>query len=104
MAISNSIVQTAGSDIFTAIGEQAVTVMFYCNTSETQDALVDIHLIPSAEALSTGTYVIKSLPLPATETYVFDAEKLILANGDKIHAIADIENSVVATIVSVRTG
>jgi hypothetical protein len=103
MAISNVIVQSTATDVFTSVGENAVTVMFFCNTSASL-ANVDIHLVPSTEAIGTGTYVIKNLSLPAEETYVFDAEKLILSNGDKIIATANVDNSVVATISSVQTG
>jgi hypothetical protein len=41
--------------------------------------------------------------LPRSETFVFDAEKLILDNDDEIWAKATVNNIVVATISSVRT-
>ena len=41
--------------------------------------------------------------LPKSETFVFDAEKLILDNNDEIWAKATVDKIVVATISSVRT-
>ena len=104
MSISNIYVNsTVTTQLFLAVGEQAITTMFFCNVSDTIDTELDIYITPSANAVSTASQVIKTLPLAATETYVFDAEKLILDPGDKIHAQATVDSIVVATISSVQT-
>lgn len=104
MSISNVYVKsTVTTQLFIAAGEQAVTTMFFCNVSDSLDTELDIFLTPSTDAVSTASQVIKSLPLAATETYVFDAERLILDPGDKIFAKATIDSIVVATISSVQT-
>lgn len=104
MSISNVYVKsTVTTQLFLASGEQAITTMFFCNVSSSIDTELDIYLTPSTSAVSTGSQVIKSLPLAATETYVFDAERLILDPGDKIYAQATIDSIVVATISSVQT-
>jgi len=77
--------------------------MFFCNQSAVTDTTIDIYLVPGGVGLGTGTQVIKSLPLPRTETFVFDAEKLILVNGDTIYAHATVDKIVVATVSSVKT-
>jgi hypothetical protein len=106
MAISNVLVEsTQTTQIFAvpANQEYAVTTMFFCNQSATQDTILDIYLVPNGQALSASTQIIKSLPLPKTETFVFDAEKLILENGDALWAEANVDKIVVATISSVKT-
>jgi hypothetical protein len=105
MALSNKYVKAGTiTPIFTATGEVAVTNMFFCNNSATVDTELDIYFTPIAKSAGTATIVIKSLSLPATETFVFDAEKLILANGDEIGAKATVDSIVVATVSSVQTG
>ena len=86
--------------------EQAVTTMFFCNNSinTATDALINIYLVPQGSGgPGTGTIVINSLSLPHQETFVFDAEKLILYNTDAIWAQSNVANVVVATVSSVKT-
>lgn len=106
MAISNVRVESTQTTIIfdtPLLEEHAVTTMFFCNQSDTVDTALDLYIVPGTDPLTTGTQIIKSLSLPATETFVFDAEKLILENGDKIYARATVDQIVVATISSVKT-
>jgi hypothetical protein len=105
MSITNIRVEsTQATRLFLATGEQAVTTMFFCNTSDVDDCLVDIFVNPNGIPPGTSsTQIINSLSLPKSETFVFDAEKLILDNDDEIWAKATVNNIVVATISSVRT-
>lgn len=105
MAITNVQVEsTQTTRLFLASGEQAVTTMFFCNTSDTVDCTVNIFVTPNGVVAGTSaTMIIKSLSLPKTETFVFDAEKLILSNQDSIHAKASVDKIVVATISTVQT-
>jgi hypothetical protein len=105
MSITNIRVEsTQTTRLFLATGEQAVTTMFFCNTSDVDDCLLDIFVNPNTAVPGTSsTQIINSLSLPRTETFVFDAEKLILDNNDEIWAKSTVNNIVVATISSVRT-
>ena len=110
MAITNVLLTTTNIlKVFSAAAneEQAVTTMFFCNNSNstTTNVLLNIYLVPQGSAVGpgTGTMVINSLSLPRQETFVFDAEKLILSNTDAIYAQANVANVVVATISSVKT-
>lgn len=106
MAITNTRIESATETVVfdTPLNQEyAITTMFFCNTSDTEDTTLDIHLVPGGQSLSTGTQVIKALSLPHSETFVFDAEKLILENGDTIQARATVDQIVVATISSVKT-
>jgi hypothetical protein len=103
--ITNVLLNNTYTTLFTASTgtEQAVTTMFFCNTSSNTLATVDIYVTPATKPISGSNQIIKSLPLPATETFVFDAEKLILESGDSINAQSSVANIVVATISSVQT-
>lgn len=105
MAITNVQVESTQTTLlFLASGENAVTTMFFCNTSEDTDCAVDIFVTPNGQPAGTSaTMVIKSLALPGAETFVFDAEKLILSDQDAIHAKATVDKIVVATISTVQT-
>jgi hypothetical protein len=98
MSIINTLVSsTVTSRVYLSGGNTAVTTMFFCNNSNTATA-VTIYLVPNALPVSTSTVIINSLPLPSTETFVFDAEKIILGPGDSIYAQATVNNVVVATV------
>lgn len=106
MAISNVLIESTQTTVLfnTPLNQEyAVTTMFFCNQSASTDTTLDIYVVPGAGVLNASTQIIKSLSLPATETYVFDAEKLILENGDKIYAQASVDSIVAATISSVKT-
>lgn len=104
MAITNVKVQSAElTRLFLAVGEQAVTTMFFCNQSVSTDCALDIYVVPAGQPVDSGTQIIKSLPLAKTETFVFDAEKLILEAGDSIWSQSTIDQIVTATISSVQT-
>jgi len=64
----------------------AITNILVCNTSSTNAASFDMHLVP----FDTGgfndnvTLVVNALELPPGETFTFDSEKIVLEGGDKI--------------------
>ena len=105
MAITNvQIASTQTTQLFLASGEQAVTTIFFCNTAAASDAAFDLYIVPAGHVATTATQVLKSLSLPAKETFVFDAEKIILGNGDGIFAQADTNLVITATVSSVAVG
>jgi hypothetical protein len=103
MAITNRLVYTTATTIFTAVGDQAITTVMFCNTDAVNTCILDIHVVPAPGVPTSATYILKSLNLPATETFVLDAEKLILSNGDAIVAQekAGYSQVVAATVSSV---
>jgi hypothetical protein len=102
MAITNTLIQaTTATIVFSAVGDQAITTVLFCNTDLVNTCQLDVYVVPAAGVPSTATTILKSLSLPATETFVMDAEKLILANGDTIQAQEKAgHNQVVAATVS----
>jgi hypothetical protein len=68
----------------------AITNILVCNNGETGTANFDMHLVPQGDPTNNyDTRVINNLPLPAGETFTFDNEKIVLAEGDKVVCFAD---------------
>lgn len=107
MAITSKAITTSGVNIFPPSspvldpGEYAVTTMIFCNVS-VSSATLNLHLVETGAAPSTVNTIIKTLTLPAGETFTFDSERFILADSDAVHAIASADSRIVATISYVR--
>jgi hypothetical protein len=108
MAIKNTAIQNINTDIFTCPGslpvdpqEHAVTCMIFCNTSGS-DATVNLHVVPRNEIAADANKVINALNIPASETFTFDTEKIILETGDRLVAVASNTNRLVVTVSTIR--
>jgi hypothetical protein len=103
MAITNTrLDNTNPTTVFAASGQQAITVMYFCNTTSTT-CLIDVFVINSDD--STGAafnnMVYSAVELTANETYVISLEKLILDNGDLIDVEASVADCVTVTVSSI---
>lgn len=101
MALTSNQISTLGTTIFTAGGDTAITTIIFCNTDIVNTAQINVWAVPNGNVVSTGTQILKNLSLPATETFVLDAEKFILGAGDAMFAQSTIPNVVCATVSSV---
>jgi hypothetical protein len=110
MAIESTLITTLGQDVYVAPGtpstderEYAVTCMIFCNYS-TSDEILDIWLLgPSPAAIGPQYQVIKSLTIPAGETFTFDTEKIVLATGERVHAkTSNANDRLTVTVSSMR--
>jgi hypothetical protein len=110
MAISNNLITTVASAIYTAPGsvgvdnfEYAVTCMIFCNYDPINDVTLDVWLVPvGTPGISNQTKVIHELTIPAGETFTFDTEKLVLATGDRIFAEASANTRLTVSKTSMR--
>jgi hypothetical protein len=103
MAITNTrIDSTNPTTVFDAVGQQAITVMYICNTTATTCS-VNVFVINSAD--STGAAfsntVYSELELTGNETYVMSLEKLILNDNDLIEVEANIAECITVTVSSI---
>tara|TARA_R100000027_G_scaffold38499_1_gene28442 strand:- start:205 stop:540 length:336 start_codon:yes stop_codon:yes gene_type:complete len=91
--------------VFTATADTAVTTIHLCNISSAADASVNIYLLPSDGSTTVPTEnnkLYNQLTIQATDTYIIDTEKLILANGDKIFIeLPDSSGQIIATISTI---
>ena len=97
MAISNTVLSTTGNVIYTSTGNSVVSVMYFCNTSATAKD-IDVYLIPNGGTAGATTQIYKSVQIAGNDTFVVDMEKLVLANGDTIEAVASLDNAVTTTV------
>jgi hypothetical protein len=102
MAITSTLVESATTTaIFSATGEQAITTIMFCNTDDMQDAAFDVYVVGNGNVVGASTQVLNNIQLPGGETFVMDAEKLILSNGDVIYAQASVDSIISASVSSV---
>ena len=94
-----------GTAVFTATADTAVTTIHLCNISSAADATVNVYLLPSDGSTTVPTEnnkLYNELTIQATDTYVIDTEKLILANGDKIFIeLPDSSGQIIATVTTI---
>lgn len=103
--ITNTVVPSATTaQIFLASGQQAITTMIFCNTSASSDSTLNVYVVPFGSNATPSTQIMKTVPVPAGETFVLDSERLILENGDAIYAQASVNNIITATVSSLATG
>ena len=100
MAINNTLVGTSATAVFTASGNQATTAIFFMNENGGTRTL-DVHLVPSGGSAGVTNKILKAISVTAGNTYVINTEKIVLANGDSIQAIASHVDSIHATVSSV---
>jgi hypothetical protein len=103
--ITNTQVPSATTaQVFLATGQQAITTMIFCNTSGVTDTALNVYVVPFGSNAAPSTQIMKSVPIPAGETFVLDSERLILEDGDAIYAQATVNNLITATVSSLATG
>jgi hypothetical protein len=103
MAIENATLTDTQQDILTvpAGKSYAITNILVCNTyspngasPEAQSANFDMHFLKDNQPLANAqTTVVRELELPAGETFTFDSEKIILAEGEKLSFVGDATNA-----------
>lgn len=105
MAIANAqLIATDKTVVFDATGENAVTCMIFCNTSDDTDATVTVWVVPAAQPAGNTNMIMKDIALPAGETFSLDTERFILADSDTIQAQASQDTIVTVTVSYVQTG
>lgn len=90
--ITSQIINSAtDTTLYTSTGENAITVMIFCNTGtivdgneNTNAVKLQLHVISSGSTVSDSFAVVKDLTIPPGETVFFDTERLVLGNGQYI--------------------
>ena len=103
MAIrSTRLTTTNPTQVFEAAGQQAITVIYICNTSGS-DVGVNVNVINSDDstASSVDNIIYSDLVITSNDTYVMMDEKLILDNLNEIEMTANVSNAVTVTVSSI---
>jgi hypothetical protein len=97
MAISNTLVAATNTTVYTSSGNNAITAMIVCNYGGTTSNLT-VYAVPNGGSATSLTTIVYQLPIIAGETLSLDQEKLVLANGDYIVAVASVASMLTFTI------
>jgi hypothetical protein len=105
MAIYNTAVPQGSAGILdSGSGNRAITTVIVCNYTAfnpsaptSGESKLYLYAVPSGGTTGNGTMIVNGLPIPAGETVTFDNEKLVLADGDQLYAVTDV-NSLTATV------
>ncbi len=103
MAILNTRLFTSSpTTVFQAAGQQAITVVYICNTSG-GDAEVNVYVVNNDDSTGSGddNMILSALEVTANDTYIMSLEKLILDNLDTIVMEANIPDVVTVTVSSI---
>lgn len=100
MAISTTTVaQTTPAAIYTSVNNTAITWATFTNFSGAT-AYLTLYLVPNGGSAANSNMIADVIELSENETFnLYSAgEKLILGNGDAIHAFTDTATSVNAVV------
>ena len=97
MAIAQAQVGTSIGTIYTSTNNSATTVIFFCNTTGSA-ATVSAYAVASGGTAGASNQIIKDLTIEGGDTYVMNAEKLVLGNADTIQASSDTASAITATV------
>ena len=102
MAIQSVTLGNGYSTVYTSNGNNAITVMYLCNTS--QDTVTfNLYAVPNGSVPDTNNIFYYAVPIAPTDTYVIDMEKLILGDQDQVVATSSsLTNAIVVTISSME--
>jgi hypothetical protein len=97
MAITQSVLGTSASAIYTSTGQSVVQLLYFCNLSGSTKT-VNLYVVPSGGSASNSTIVYYNYPIVSSDTLVVATEKIILSNGDALYANANASSSITTTV------
>jgi hypothetical protein len=99
MAIINTGLTNTGPapSIYTSSGNSAVVTIHLCNYGAASQT-VNVYVVPSGTVANNTNIIYASLTATGLNTYVINAEKFILSNGDRICANCGTSGNVSATV------
>lgn len=103
MAIrSTRLTTTNPTQVFLAAGQQAITVMYICNTTGSA-VNVNVNVINDDDSTGSGidNRIYSDLQITGNDTYVISQEKLILDDGNEIEITADTSDAITVTVSSI---
>jgi hypothetical protein len=97
MALSQQLVGTSATTVYTSSGDSATTSIFLMNDNAASRT-VQVYLVPNGGTAGVTNQIIKDLAIDGADTYIIQNEKIVLANGDTIQVTASATNSIYATV------
>jgi hypothetical protein len=108
MAIQSTQIQIQGlpaTQVYQAIGQNAITTVMVCNTTTSIPVLINMYLVSDGQGYAVGpqTQILSKVSVPPTETFILDTEKFILEDNDRMYVEADNADAITVTVSSVST-
>jgi len=100
MAITQTLVGTSATTVYTSTNTTAITCMFFMNDNASARTLT-VHVVKNGASASTLNTIVKAISIDGGDSYVINTEKLVLDNGDTIQCVASATSSIQATVSSV---
>lgn len=100
MAIQNTrLTTTDTTSVFTSVGQQAITTMYFCNTTS-GNVSINVFAVNSDDSTagSLDNQIYSQLQIQGNDTYVASTERLVLGNNDEIEVEASVANAVTVTV------
>ena len=101
MAIKSTTINTALQSVYTSTGTNAVVVAYFCNTSA-NPVQFSVHAVPNGDTADGNNIIYSNVNITSEDTYVIENEKLILDDGDSIHAVASEDDVVIVTVCHIE--
>lgn len=96
MAIQSTTLTLATGNIYVSSGNTVISTMYFCNYGAAA-ANLNVYISSAGSQFSTtANLVYKEVQIAASDTFVVDKEKLVLAGGDRI--VANSGGSIAATV------
>lgn len=97
MAIANMQVSTLETLLVKADANTTkVVFMLNCANTDTVTRTLKLYAYPSGGSLSNASMLVPPIEIPGNEVFVYN-ERLVLQNGDRVVAVADIANKITIT-------
>jgi hypothetical protein len=101
MTILNTVLtNSTAASIYTSSGTSAITTIHLCNTTGST-VTANVYIVTSGGIAGAGNAIYTNLSITGQNTYIINAEKFILSNGDSIRANCSAGSSVTATVSSI---
>jgi hypothetical protein len=98
MTIRNTFLSTTVGNICVSTNATtAITSMYFCNTGSNMESFT-VFVVPQGETQSPVHTIYEAVQVAAHDTYIVEAEKLLLSDGDTIQAVATTANVIAATV------
>lgn len=107
--ITNQLLTNSVSSIIAgnSNNDVAITCIQFCNITNTNSfevpatVNINVYLVPSNDSPANHSLIYSKVAITSGDTFIVDAERMILSDGDALYASVDLDNSVVCTVSSV---
>ena len=97
MAISNIVVSTLETLLTKAdTGATKVVFMLNCANTDSVTRVLTLYAYPSGGSLSDASMLVPPIEIPGKEVFIYN-ERLVLQNGDRVVAVADVAGKITVT-------